>query len=211
MAEEGNGRAEAAEAVGSGVDEEWVLEDPPNTPAPPASAEEERLRREVAEVREQWVRTLADLDNYRKRSEREAREVKRYALFDPMRDVIGVVDNLERALSAGGSVEDLKRGVELILAQLREVLKSHGVREVQALGEAFDPALHDAVARFESSDAESPRVAEELQRGYMMHERLLRPALVKVAIPSNEPGARAVPSGVADAASRHGDSGDGGT
>lgn len=179
-------------------DGEWVLEDPLEASASGApGAEEERLRRELSEIREQWVRTVADLDNFRKRSEREAREVRRYALFDPMRDVIGVVDNLERALSSIGTVEDLKRGVELILVQLRDVLKTHGVREVQALGAAFDPALHDAVARDESEEVDAPTVAEELQRGYMMHDRLLRPALVKVAIP------------VSVAATRQGGAGDG--
>ena len=134
-------------------------------------------------MREQWVRTLADLDNYRKRTEREAREVKRYALMEPMRDLVAVVDNLERALSAGGSVEDLKRGVEMILAQLRELMRSYGVKEIASQGAPFDPAVHDAVSRFEDPGVATPTVAEEMQRGYYIFDRLLRPALVKVALP----------------------------
>ncbi len=164
-----------------GEDRVWVIEDEP--PAGTAGADE-RLRTELAEVREQWVRTLADLDNYRKRSEREARDLKRYALMEPMRDLVSVVDNLERALSAGGSVDDLKRGVEMILAQLRDLMRSYGVQEIAAKGAPFDPAVHDAVTRFEDPAATAPTVAEELQRGYQIFDRLLRPALVKVAMPA---------------------------
>lgn len=151
----------------------------------PASgpSELEKVQKELAEVREQWVRTLADLDNYRKRTERESRETKRYALVEPMRDLVGVVDNLERALAAGGSVDDLKLGVRMTLQQLVDVLKSHGVRDISAAGTPFDPSMHDAVARFEDASVSAPTVAEELQRGYVLHDRLLRPALVKVAMP----------------------------
>ncbi len=177
-------------------DQVWVIEDGAPTPVGEVAAEtvetaeteEDRLRAELAEVREQWVRTLADLDNYRKRSEREAREVKRYALMEPMRDLVAVVDNLERALSAGGSVEDLKRGVEMILAQLRDLMRSYGVKEIAAHGAPFDPAVHDAVSRFEDPKVTAPTVAEEMQRGYAIFDRLLRPALVKVAMPAGDPG-----------------------
>lgn len=174
--------------------EVWVVDDEEDAGEtggegrPAAGADEsERLRQELAEVRDQWMRTVADLDNFRKRSEREVRELRRYALFETMRDFLSIVDNLERALAADGSVEDLKRGVEMILAQMKETMKTHGVREVPAAGAPFDPTLHDAVSRHEEPEVEAPTVSEELQRGYTMHERLLRPALVKVAMPAPQP------------------------
>lgn len=167
--------------------------EPAPTPATPAIDEVERLRREIADLRDRSVRTLADFDNFRKRSERERQEAKRYALVEPMRDLLSVVDNLERALAAGGAVEDLKRGVEMIVRQLQEHLRRHGVREVPAAGEPFDPALHEAVARQEDPGVERPTVVEELQRGYIMHDRLLRPAMVKVAVPPERPSADTEP------------------
>lgn len=146
--------------------------------------ERKKLQAEAAEVREQWVRTLADFDNFRKRTEREHRELKRYALAEPMRELVAVVDNLERAASAAGSVEDLKQGVEMILGQLQGMLEKHGVTAVPAEGEEFDPSLHDAVSRHEDPEVSVPMVSAELQRGYKLHDRLLRPAMVQVAVPA---------------------------
>jgi molecular chaperone GrpE len=155
------------------------------------TAEEEvvKLRREIADLRDRSMRTLADFDNFRKRSERERQEAKRYALLEPLRDFLAVVDNLDRALSAEGSAEDLKRGVEMTLRAFQEQLRRHGVREITSKGEAFDPALHEAVMRQEDPTVQRPTVAEELQRGYMIHDRLLRPAMVKVAVPAEKPPA----------------------
>jgi molecular chaperone GrpE len=142
------------------------------------------LRRELADLRDRSTRTLADYDNFRKRAERERQEIRRYALLEPMRDLLPVADNLERALSAGGSAEDLKAGVGMILRQLTELLRRFGVHDVPTDGQAFDPALHEAVAREERTDIDHPIVAETLVRGYLLHDRLLRPAMVKVAVPA---------------------------
>jgi molecular chaperone GrpE len=170
-----------------------AIEDPPASSRSGAEAEAEAadldeqevavLRREIADLRDRSMRTLADFDNFRKRAERERQEVRRYALLEPLREFLPIADNLERALQAGGSAEDLKRGVELILRQMQELLRRFGVREVAADGEAFNPAVHEAVARTESDLVTSPTVTETLVRGYMLHDRLLRPAIVKVAVP----------------------------
>jgi molecular chaperone GrpE len=154
-----------------------------------------RLRQEIADLRDRSMRTLADFDNFRKRSDRDRQELKRYALFEPLGDFLTVVDNLDLALSAGGSAEDLKRGVEMIHRQMLDLLRRHGVREVTAVGEPFDPALHEAVAREESSEVATPTVVEQLRRGYVMHDRLLRPAMVKVAVPGEKPAAPAAGEG----------------
>jgi molecular chaperone GrpE len=153
---------------------------------PPADDDEDptaRLEREIADLRDRSVRTLADFENFRKRSEREREESKRYALGEPLRDLLEVVDNLELALAAEGSRDDLKLGVELILRQLRDLLRRHGVREIEAAGARFDPMVHEAVSRQEDAAVEAPTVVEELRRGYQLHDRLLRPAMVRVAVP----------------------------
>src|SRR5437588_832908 len=155
-----------------------------------AGGEIGKLRREIADLRDRSMRTLADFDNFRKRSERERQEIRRYALLEPLREFLPIADNLERALSAGGSAEDLKRGVELILRQMQELLRRFGVREVGADGEPFNPMVHEAVARIESDQVTVPTVSETLVRGYMLHDRLLRPAMVKVAVPPESAGAR---------------------
>lgn len=150
------------------------------------SADVERLEREIADLRDRSIRTLADFDNYRKRAERERQEMRRYALLEPMRELVEVVDNLERAAAAAGSAEDLKQGVDMILRQLGEFLRRHGVVAIEAEGEVFDPAFHEAVSRQESGEVEEPTVAQELQKGYRLHERLVRPARVVVAVPTEE-------------------------
>ena len=151
--------------------------------APMADFEVSQLQSELADLRDRSTRTLADFDNYRKRIERERRDDKRYAAFESLRDFLGVIDNLERALAAEGSAEDLKKGVELIHRQMLDLLSSHGVARVEAEGEAFNPAVHDAVTRHEDPEVEVPTVSDELQSGYTMHDRLLRPAIVRVAMP----------------------------
>lgn len=153
---------------------------------PAASEEIERLRREIADLKDRSVRTLADFDNFRKRSQRESQEFKKYALLEPMRDFLTVIDNLDLALSAQGSAEDLKMGVEMIHRQMQELLRRFGATEVPAVGQPFDPTLHEAVAREESPEVKTPTVSAELRRGYRMHDRLLRPSMVKVAVPVEE-------------------------
>ncbi len=149
------------------------------------SLEEElaQLRAEHAEVQQRSARNLADFDNFRKRVEREKGEYRRYALFDPLRQLLGVVDNLERALASGGTVEDLKHGVGLILRQFQDFLERHGVKTIPAAGQPFDPSVHEAVARREDPAVTVPTVTEEMQQGYLLYDRLLRPALVNVAVP----------------------------
>jgi molecular chaperone GrpE len=152
------------------------------------ATENAALKREVEELRSRSVRTLADFDNFRKRNERERDEIRRYAATEAIREFVGVVDNLERALSAGGTADDLKRGVELIARQMQESLRRVGVQEVAAEGAPFDPAVHEAVSREESADVTAPTVIAAFQRGYLLHDRLLRPAMVRVAVPIEKPG-----------------------
>lgn len=134
--------------------------------------------------REKWLRALADLDNYRKRVERERADERKYRALDVLREVLAIADNLQRALAAGGGADDLKRGVEMIGRQLDALLRDFGVHRIPAVGQPFDPTVHDAVSRHEDPEVEEPTVSEELQAGYRMHDRLLRPAMVSVAMPA---------------------------
>jgi len=146
--------------------------------------EVEKLRREIADLRDRSMRTLADFDNFRKRSERERQETRKYALMEPLREFLEIMDNLGLALSAAGSADDLKRGVEMIHRQMQDLLRRQGVQEIEALNQPFDPAVHEAVAREEDPTVQKATVVGEMRRGYRLHDRLLRPAMVKVAVPS---------------------------
>ena len=160
-------------------------EEPPVV-ASPRPAPEARVPpgEDLATLRDRHLRLLADFDNFRKRAEREREERVRYALADPIRELLPVFDNLDRALAAKGGIEDLRLGVEMIARQFEEVLKRFGVTVVPAVGERFDPRMHEAVMRVESDEVETPTVVEQMQRGYRLHDRLLRPAMVRVAVPA---------------------------
>ena len=101
-----------------------------------------------------------------------------------MTEFLPVVDNLARALEAGGGLDDFRRGVEMIHRQMKEILTRLDVTEVPAVGERFDPSVHEAVSKEERADIEHPTVMEAYQVGFRLHERLLRPAMVRVAVPA---------------------------
>ncbi len=165
---------------------------------PPATiAEEEvrRLREEADQGKERYLRLRADFDNFRKRIERERGEIERFASGELLRELLPVADNLERALAAPGEVEEVRRGVEMIHRQMMETLRRHGLASVPAVGARFDPAVHEAVTQEESEAVAVPTVVAELQRGYRLHERLLRPALVRVAMPRESAGGDAEDGG----------------
>jgi molecular chaperone GrpE len=143
-----------------------------------------RLQLEVNDLRERSLRTLADFENYRRRVERERDQQRRHATAEVLGHFLEVVDNLERALSAPAGASDLRQGVGMIHRQMEDLLQRLGATPVPAVGERFDPSLHEAVAREVVASVEAPTVVEEYQRGYRLHERLLRPARVRVAVPA---------------------------
>lgn len=143
----------------------------------------EALRKEKDALQDRLLRTAAEFDNYRKRIDRERREQAEYAAVDLLSDILPVVDDLERALQAeaGDDASAYRKGVELILRQLLDVLRRRGVKPIDVVGVDFDPRFHQAVAQEVSPDHREGEVIEELRRGYMLGERLLRAAMVKVA------------------------------
>ena len=162
-------------------------QDAQNAAAPPEDATEavdvEALKTERDALQDRLLRTVAEFDNYRKRIDRERRDQSESAAAGLLVEILPVVDNLERALQApsGPEAAGYRAGVELIHRQLLDTLRKRGVTPIDALGADFDPRIHQAVSQEESEAHRDGEVMEELQRGYMLGERLLRPAMVKVA------------------------------
>jgi molecular chaperone GrpE len=156
-------------------------------------AELKRLQTALAEAQDAVLRRQADFENYRKRVERERTDTYNRVVADTARKLLPVMDNLTRALDAERSVESSEsaefrhflHGVQLISKQLSEVLESFGVQPIPAVGERFDPHIHEAVVTEPSDEHEPDTVVEELARGYRIGDRLLRPAMVKVALPKS--------------------------
>ncbi len=154
-----------------------------DAPADPGAATtDEALLKENRELKDRVLRTLADYENYRKRADREKQDYFKYALADSIRDLLPVLDNFDRALDHAEEGDDFHKGVLLIYKQLFDVLKRHGVRPIDESGVHFDPNIHEAVVREENAEVPSHTVVAVLQKGYFLHDRLLRPAMVKVAV-----------------------------
>ena len=143
----------------------------------------ETLRREKDALQDRLLRTAAEFDNYRKRVERDRREQAESLTADALSDLLPIIDDLERALKApsGGDVDAFRKGVELIHRQMTELLRKRGVKTIDAVGADFDPRYHQAVVQESSPDHREGEVMEEFARGYILGDRLLRPAMVKVA------------------------------
>jgi molecular chaperone GrpE len=158
---------------------------PPGPEATAAPAPDyDTLLRERDEYLDLLRRKTAEFDNYRKRQERERRELSDLAAADVIQDLLPLVDNLDRALKTGtadATVDAYRRGVELIQKQLLDLLARRGVTPIDPLGETFDPHWHDAVVREATSGGRDGEVTEVFSRGYRLGDRLLRPAMVKVA------------------------------
>lgn len=141
------------------------------------------LQRERDELRDRLLRTAAEFENFRKRTDRERREFAEWAAADLLGDVLAVLDDFERALAVPSPPEAqaYRGGVELIHRQLLDLVKKRGVTAIAVDGQDFDPALHQAVAYDEAAGARDGEILDELRRGYRLGERLLRPAMVRVA------------------------------
>lgn len=153
------------------------------------TSEVQHLKEEAEGLKEQFLRKLADMENLRKRLEREKNDFFKYGLSDILKDLLEILDNFERALQSAKEEPDgktLKEGVELIYRQYQSFLLKKGVSPIELKDKTFDPAFHHAMTMEESEDIDEPEVLEELQKGYMLHDRLLRPTLVKVAVPKKD-------------------------
>jgi len=142
----------------------------------------QKLRAERDNLLDRLARLQAEFDNYRKRAAKENAEYREYAVSDAVRSLLPVVDNLSLALkNAEANPQEFKKGVELIHKQLQEALQRMGVQRIAAQGQHFDPRLHEAIEMVDNNDVPDNSVLEELQPGYKIKDRLLRPAMVRVA------------------------------
>jgi molecular chaperone GrpE len=145
-------------------------------------AERDRLAAEKADLADRLLRARAEFDNARRRAERERSEFLQFAAMDLVKDVLPVLDDFERALKVETADRNYAKGVELIYQRLYETLKKLGLEPIEAAGRPFDPNLHQAVERVETDEAEDHTVIGEFQRGYNFKGKLLRPAMVRVAV-----------------------------
>ena len=146
------------------------------------STDVEALRAENQQLRDRALRTLADYENFRKRAEREKSDFRKFAVAELMKNILPVLDNFDRALDHAEEGDDFHKGVLLIYKQLYDTLQKFGLKPIDEANVPFDPNVHEAVVREEDESLPSHTVSAVLQKGYFLHDRLLRPALVKVAV-----------------------------
>ncbi len=144
-------------------------------------SEVDKLRAERDTLLDRLARMQAEFDNARKRADKEQQDYRDYALADTIKTLIPVLDSFDRALQTSPEKSEFHAGIELIHKQLQDALAKIGVRPVAAQGEQFDPRYHEAIEMVDTEDFEDHQVLEELQRGYKLKDRLLRPAMVRVA------------------------------
>jgi molecular chaperone GrpE len=156
---------------------------------PPEDQSSSDAEQKMNELKDQLLRTLAEFDNYKKRSEREMSDMAKYSITNFAKDLLGVADNFGRALDAMPSdisnesqlIKSLADGIKMTESELGKAFKKHGVEKIDPLNQSFDHNLHQAIMEVEVDGVEAGTVTEVLQSGYKLHDRLLRPAMVKVA------------------------------
>ena len=163
----------------TGADGDSVTTDPQaELPAQDALT---RTRAELTAAIDRMARMQAEFDNARKRAQKEQADAREYAAARILEQLLPIMDNFALALKAEGSAEQLRAGVELIYRQMEDVLRQAGVQPIETIGAPFDPRHHEALGHVETTEHPSDHVAEEIRRGYKFKERLLRPAMVRVA------------------------------
>jgi molecular chaperone GrpE len=151
-------------------------------PAESAQVEIAQLRGERDQLLDRLARLQAEFENARKREAKERQDAREYATGNAVEPFLGVMDNFQLALKSEGTVEQLRAGVGLILRQMDEALKGLQVTPIEAVGTQFDPRIHEALGSIETPEFPDHQVIEEIRRGYKIRERLLRPAMVKIAV-----------------------------
>jgi len=166
------GDPEASESAPQHAEQEALL---------PAPSESEQLKGERDQLLDRLARLQAEFDNARKREAKERQDLRDYTVSNAVEPFLGVMDNFQLALKADGTVEQLRSGVELILKQMEDALRTLGVAAVESVGAQFDPRVHEALGSIETREFPDHQVLEEIRAGYTIRGKLLRPALVRIA------------------------------
>lgn len=151
-------------------------------PVASLTAERDRLASERAELQDRVLRSRAEFENARRRFERERSEFLQFAAMDSVKDILPILDDFDRAVKVETADRDYAKGIELIHQRLNETLKRMGLEPIETAGRKFDPSLHQAVERVPTEEAEDQTILGEFQRGYNFKGKLLRPAMVRVAV-----------------------------
>ncbi|MDQ6700900.1 MAG: nucleotide exchange factor GrpE [Acidobacteriota bacterium] len=149
---------------------------------PSLTAERDRLAGEKAELHDLLLRHQAEFNNFRRRTERDRSDFVQYAGMEFVREVLPVLDDFERALQADAASKDYAKGIELIYQRMYDALKKMGLEPIETTGKLFDPHLHQAVEKVQTTEAEDHAILAEFQRGYHFKGKMLRPSMVKVAV-----------------------------
>jgi molecular chaperone GrpE len=183
MSRKNRHHSEASEEANA-VDTAKPEETPAVAAAPPPEDELSAARREIVELRDKNLRLLAEAQNQQKRAEREKQELRRFAEFDLARDLLVLIDDLERAADAARAIpnsQGVADGVRIVTEHFQKILRDHGIAPIEAVGRPFDPNYHEALLQQPSDEHPTGIVIQELARGYTMHERVLRPSRVAVS------------------------------
>ena len=165
-------------AVGQGIDPSHEI----NAESSPLHTELEQVKGERDQLLDRLARLQAEFDNARKREAKERADSRDYTVSNTVEPFLGVMDNFQLALKADGTKEQLRAGVELILKQMEDALKGLNVQIVETVGAQFDPRIHEALGSIETKEFPDHQVLEEIRRGYKIRDKLLRPALVRIAV-----------------------------
>jgi molecular chaperone GrpE len=179
QAEESDGVAAAAAAAASAAEH-----DPAAAAAASQTAENAVLQAKLDDLQSRLVRTLADMENYRRRAQRELEESRRFESLRLVRDLLPALDGLNRAISSGeqtGDPQTLLSGIRMVAQQFRDVLRGHAAEPIEALGQPFNPNLHEALTQMPSAEHPPMTVVQVVEMGYRMHDRVVRPARVIVS------------------------------
>jgi molecular chaperone GrpE len=175
---------QAAEETATYTETDNLEQEAAGEAADPVQAELQALRKLAEENQERYLRTQADFDNFRRRSRQEKEDFAKYASSKLVEQLLPVVDNFERAVAASkdsNDFESLLKGIEMTQRQLGQVLEQEGLKKMETEGQPFDPDYHQAIMQVESEEHEEGIIVEELQKGYVFKDKVLRPAMVKVA------------------------------
>lgn len=176
--------AEQAEQAAESASEPSGNEEASEAEAAAEDARYAELQKQLEEGQQRYLRAQADFDNFRRRTMKEKEELAQYASMKLISQLLPVVDNFERAIAAAGAnsdYESLAKGVDMIFRQVIQTLEAEGLTPIEAVGQPFNPEFHQAIMQVESDEHEEGVVVEEVQKGYMLKDKVLRPAMVKVS------------------------------